>query len=176
MFAKLLARDASLVAAVSAAWVLWWPWSTGSGAVADLVGVLLGMGAGMVVHLGHEWGHLTGALLTGSRVAAPAKLTSAFLFSFDSRRNSQRQFVIMSLCGFAVTALALVVAYTLLPSEALATRVARGLVVFGAALTVFLETPLLIASLLSGSILRQVEVFRPQRSEITDGVRAADPS
>jgi hypothetical protein len=165
MFAKLFARDISLVAVIVAAWLLWWPLSVGSGAVADLTGVLLGLGAGIVVHIGHEWGHLIGAVAAKARVAAPAKLTSVFLFSFDSRRNSQRQFVIMSLSGFAVTALALMGAYTALPPEALATRVARGLVVFGAALTVFLETPLLLASLVTGSILRQVEVFRPVNRE-----------
>jgi hypothetical protein len=159
VFAKFVLRDAVLSTVVGGAWILAWPVSTGTGPVADLVGVVLGLGAGLVAYLGHEWGHLTGALLTGSHVTAPAKLSSGFLFSFDSRRNSRRQFVLMSLSGFAVTGIALVVVYGFLPQEALATRVARGLVVFGASLTVFVETPLLLVSLLSGSILPQVEVF-----------------
>jgi hypothetical protein len=173
MFAKLFLRDALIAAAVAGGWVLFWPLSSGGGAVADVSGVLLGLGAGVVAHLGHEWGHLVGAVLSGSRVAAPARLSSPFLFSFDSRRNSKRQFVVMSLSGFAVTAVSLYVAYGVLPPEALATRVARGLVVFSAALTVVLEVPLLIASLLSGSILRQVEVFRPETTAAASAERPA---
>ncbi|MFN8643528.1 MAG: hypothetical protein U0802_18395 [Candidatus Binatia bacterium] len=163
MFARLLGRDLLIAATVVGAWWLWAPLSAGSGPLADLSGALLGVGAFVVTHLAHEWGHLLGGLATGSHVAAPARLTSPFLFSFDSQRNSQRQFVIMSLSGFAVTGVALYVAYGLLPEAQLATRVARGLVVFGAALTLFLEVPLLVISLLRGSILSNVEVF-PARS------------
>jgi hypothetical protein len=159
MFGRMLARDAAIASFVIAAWWLAAPLSAGAGPLADLAGALLGVGAFVVGHLAHEWGHLTGALLTGARVAAPAALSSPFLFSFDSKRNSQRQFVIMSLAGFAVTAVAVAVAYGLLPEGLLATRVARGLVVFGAALTLLLEVPLLLVSLLSGSIVSKVEVF-----------------
>lgn len=159
MFGRLLARDLAVVALVLLAWWAAAPLSAGRGPAADLSGALLGIGAFVVGHLAHEWGHLVGALATGSRVAAPARLGSPFLFSFDSRRNSQRQFVIMSLSGFAVTAMALVVVYGLLPEGLLATRVARGLIVFAASLTVFLEVPLLTISLLRGSILSNVEVF-----------------
>ena len=159
MFTKLILRDVAIAAAVITAWLLAAPLSAGSGPLADLTGALLGVGAFVVAHLAHEWGHLIGALLTGSHVAAPARLGSPFLFSFDSRRNSKRQFVLMSLSGFAVTGLSLIIAYGVLPDSLLATRVARGLVVFGASLTLLLEVPLLVASLLSGSILSQVEVF-----------------
>ena len=159
VFTRLILRDVAIASAVVVVWVLAAPLSAGSGPLADLVGALLGVSAFVVGHIAHEWGHLIGALLTGSRVAAPARLSSPFLFSFDSKRNSQRQFLIMSLSGFAVTALALLVVYGLLPEPLLATRVARGLVVFGALLTVLLEVPLLTASLISGSILSRVEVF-----------------
>jgi len=159
MFLKLLLRDLIVAAVVVGAWTLAAPLSAGSGPLADLSGALLGVGAFVVTHLAHEWGHLLGAFATGARVAAPARLASPFLFSFDSKRNSRRQFVLMSLSGFAVTAAALYVAYGLLPEALLATRVARGLIVFSASLTLLLEVPLLAASLLSGSILAQVEVF-----------------
>lgn len=159
MFGRLLIRDLVIAAAVVGAWLLFMPLSVGDGPLADLVGVLLGVGAFVVAHLSHEWGHLLGAFATGSAVAAPAKLTSPLLFSFDSKRNSRRQFVIMSLSGFAVTAVSLYVVYGLLPEAALATRVARGGVLFSASLTLLLEVPLLVASLLKGSILSQVEVF-----------------
>ncbi|MDX2166847.1 MAG: hypothetical protein SF182_07275 [Deltaproteobacteria bacterium] len=166
MFVKLLLRDGLIAAFVVLAWWLAAPWSAGSGPLADVSGALLGVGAFVVVHLAHEWGHVVGARLTRSRIAAPARLSSPFLFSFDSRQNSQRQFVVMSLSGFAVTAAAVYVAYALLPEAWLATRVARGMVVFSAALTVLLEVPLLTASLLAGRILEKVEVFpaSPERA------------
>lgn len=164
MFAKLLLRDLLIAGAVVGLWLLTAGLSGGNGPLADLVGALLGVGAFVVGHLAHEWGHLLGAWAIGAHAAAPARLTSPFLFSFDSRRNSQRQFVIMSLSGFAVTGLSLYVAYGLLPEPLLATRVARGLIVFGASLTLLLEVPLLVASLLSGSILSQVEVFPAGRT------------
>lgn len=159
MFGKLLLRDLLIAGLVAGAWVLALPLSAGSGPTADLAGVLLGAGFFVVAHLAHEWGHLLGAVATGARVAAPRRLGSPFLFSFDSRHNSRRQFVIMSLSGFAVTGLSLYVAYGLLPEAALATRVARGAAMLGATLTLVLEVPLLTASLLKGQILSQVEVF-----------------
>ena len=53
-----------------------------------------------------------------SRVVEAKSLAAPFFFSFDSRSNSQAQFVVMSLSGFAVTGVALYVAYGLLPAEA----------------------------------------------------------
>jgi len=161
MFGKLLLRDLGVASVVGAAWLLTWPLSAGPGPLADLTGVALGFGAGLAAFLAHEWGHFVGALLTGARVHAPPTWTSAFLFSFDSERNSQMQFLVMSLTGFAVTAVGLYVAYALLPPDALATRVARGILTFLASLTLLLEVPLLVISLVKGSILKQAEVFPP---------------
>ena len=81
---------------------------------------------------------------SGHTVRAPGSLRSASLFSFDSRANSRRQFLIMSFSGFAVTGLAVALVYTVLPEGELATRVARGVVLFLTALTVVLEFPLVV--------------------------------
>jgi len=159
MFTKLLGRDLAIAGLVVLTWWLAAPLSAGNGPVADLSGALLGVGAFVVGHLAHEWGHLIGAFFTGSKVGAPASLSSPFLFSYDSKENTQRQFLLMSLSGFAVTGISLFVVYGLLPEHLLATRVARGLILFGASLTLFLEVPLLTISLLRGSILSNVEVF-----------------
>lgn len=164
MFNQFLLRDVLLTTVVLLAWWLVWPLSVGDGPLADVVGVLLGLGGGAVAFVGHEWGHLVGAFATGSHVVAAPKLASPFLFSFDSKRNSQMQFLLMSLSGFAVTGIAIYVAYGLLPAEALATRVTRGVVVFSASLTLLLEVPLLTISLLKGSILQQAEVFPADRA------------
>lgn len=152
MFWKLLARDLVVFAAAA----LLWPWasqySAGTGAVSDFAGFVLGLLLGACAFLLHEWGHLLGAFATRSVVTPSASLRSNFLFQFDSRANSQRNFLVMSLTGFVATGVALWVAYGVLPSELLATRVARGAVVFLAFLGVVLEVPLVLYALVTGRV------------------------
>lgn len=158
MFGKLALRDLVSSAVVVLAWVYLSHLSAGKGTVSDLMGVVLGFAAGGVAYAAHEWGHLLGALACGSTVRAPSSWRSVSLFSFDSRANGRRQFLIMSFAGFAMTGLALVVVYNALPEGLLATRVARGAVLFLTALTVVLEFPLVVWSLLR-SDLPPVETF-----------------
>ena len=68
----------------------------------------------------------------------------------------------MSLGGFAVTAIAVWFAYGWLPGEPLAARVARGGITLLASITLFVEVPLLLAGLATGRIPSVVAVFRPQ--------------
>jgi hypothetical protein len=149
MFAKLLARDVAVVAAAALGWTVLSPLSAGTGAVGDLTGFLAGLLFGACAFLLHEWGHLLGALASRSVVRPPASLRSPFVFAFDTRANSQRQFLVMSFAGFAATAAVVWAAYTTLPAELLATRVARGAVMFLAFLGVVLELPLVVYSLVS---------------------------
>ena len=148
MFQRLAIRDGLVLAAIGALWWLAAPASAGSGPVADLLGVVVGLALGVGGYLIHEWGHLAGALASRSVVAAPEKLSSISLFSYDSKQNGRAQFLVMSFAGFAMTGVALLVVYGLLPEGQLATRVARGAVLFLTALTVFVEFPLVIWSLL----------------------------
>lgn len=158
MFARLAVRDALIIAATLVGWHYGAHWSAESGMRGDIAGVVLGAAVATCFLLLHEWGHLLGALATASRVHAPRKLMSRFLFSFDTQANSRRQFAIMSLSGFVVTAIAVAFVYTRLPSDLLATRVARGLVMLLASLTVFLEVPLLLYGLFARA-LPPIEVF-----------------
>lgn len=146
-FLRFALRDLLLVTGVAVAWLALAPRSAGEGFLADLLGFVLGLALAAACYLGHEWGHLTGALATRSDVRAPERLTSVSLFSFDSRRNGRSQFLAMSFAGFAMTGAALVLVYGLLPGDWLATRVARGGVAFLTALTVFVEFPLVIYAL-----------------------------
>jgi hypothetical protein len=148
MFVKMAIRDVLFLIAGTMLWRVAAPWSAGDGMRADLAGVALGAWIGLGGYLLHEWGHLAGALATRSHVEAPTRLTSGFLFSFDSRRNTLRQFLVMSFSGFAATAAVVWAFYTFLPDGLLASRVARGIVVFGAMLTVVIELPLVGYSLL----------------------------
>ena len=162
MLRRFALRDTLLLVGVG---TLWWkaaPFTQGSGPVADLLGVLAGLGLGMGAYVIHEWGHLLGALATRSALRMPEQLTSISLFSFDSRHNSRTQFLAMSFSGFAMTGIALLVVYGLLPEGQLATRVARGAVLLLTSLTVFLEFPLVVWSL-ARSDLPPVETLESHR-------------
>lgn len=152
MFPKLLARDLVVVAVAALAWWLLAPLSAGAGAVSDFSGFLAGALAGAGAFLLHEWGHLLGALASRSAVRPAESLRSPFVFAFDSRASSRAQFLVMSFAGFAATAAVVWVAYAVLPSELLASRVARGAVLFLAFLGVVLEVPLVVYALATGRV------------------------
>jgi hypothetical protein len=159
-FPRFALRDALVIAAMLGIWIYASPVSAGEGPVADLLGVVAGAGIGLSVYLLHEWGHLLGALGTGSVVHPGQTPGSRYLFSFDSRRNDRRQFLVMSAGGFVVTGLAMWIVYAALPGDLFATRVARGAVSFLAFLAIFVEFPLVVWALVR-SDLPPVDVFSP---------------
>jgi hypothetical protein len=161
MYAKLLARDAAIVAAAVLLWQLGARYSNGAGPLSDFTGLVLGVALGVCTLPVHEWGHLAGALATRSAVRPGESLRGLFVFSFDSQRNSQAQFLTMTFGGWLGTAAAVWVAYGLLPSELLATRVARGMTLLSVALVVVTEIPLVARALWTGRI-PPIETLRAQ--------------
>ncbi len=159
MFWKLAARDILILGMSFAAFVFLGPLSAGQGPLSDVSGVVVGVLLGVSVFLLHEWGHLIGALLMRSKVMAPARLSSVYVFSFDSKNNSRQQFLVMSVTGFLMTGVCLWAVYALLPEDQLATRVVRGIVLFLTSLTVFLEFPAVIWACVR-SDLPPVETFK----------------
>ena len=151
MFARFALRDATLVAVALLVWWVAAHASGGAGPWADFTGVVAGVLVGSTAFVLHEWGHLAGALDPGSVVRGNANLRSSFLFAFDAERNSLRQFLGMSLGGFLVTGLVVWAFYAFLPDDLLASRVARGLALFGVFLGVVLELPLLLFALWKGA-------------------------
>lgn len=97
-------------------------------------------------------GHLVGALLAGSTVRPARSVGSGFLFSFESRANTRRQFLALSLGGWTATVLALWFVHGALPSDLFATRVARGVVTANVLLVIVIEIPLVAYSLLTGRV------------------------
>jgi len=152
MFVKLLVRDVALIALTALVWHLGADASARPGIGGDFAGVLAGVTIGVCGYLLHEWGHLLGALATGSSVTPGRSLASGFLFSFDSRANDRRQFLALSLGGWIATALVLWFVYDGLPSELFATRVARGVVAANVLLVVLIEIPLVVFSLATGRV------------------------
>ena len=161
MYAKLLARDAAIVGAVVLLWQLGARYSGGSGALSDFTGLVLGVLLGVCALPVHEWAHLAGAVASRSAVSPGESLRGLFVFSFDSKRNSQSQFLAMTFAGWVGTAAAVAVAYGLLPSELLATRVARGMAVLSVVLVVATEIPLVVRALWTGRI-PPIETLRAQ--------------
>ena len=158
MLLRFLLRDLSIVALAVAAWWALASRSAHSGFVADFSGWIVGLLVFACAYLAHEWSHYLGAVLTGSRVRVGTNLASGFLFSFGSEGNSLGQFVVMSVSGFIATAIAVAFAYLVLPDAYLATRVARGGVLFLTFLGVVLELPLLLYALVTRSVPRQAAV------------------
>lgn len=169
MFFKFAIRDSSIVAVTLLFWSLAAHLSAGTGPIGDLTGVIGGVLLALCVYFLHEWGHLLGALATRSVVEPGRSLHSGFLFSFSAEKNSLRQFLVMSFSGFFATAVAAWFVYSVLPGEYLATRVARGAVVFLGSLTVFLEFPLVIWGVLRGGVPPPVAV-QPESKVIAQPV------
>lgn len=158
MALRFLMRDVVILILSALLW--WWlaAYSAGAGALADFSGWIVGLMLGVCAYLAHEWSHYLGALATGSKLEIGTSLRSGFLFSFDAEQNSLSQFVVMSLAGFAATALALVFFYQGLPDAYLASRIARGSGLFLALLGLTLEVPLLLYGLVTRSVPKQVSI------------------
>lgn len=159
---KLAARDAALVVAATLVWQVAAERSAAPGPAADMLGVVAGGLVGAVGFVLHEWGHLLAGLAAGGRFPVTSDLRSPFLFGIDPS-NFLREFTLMSLGGFAVTAATIAFVYLVLPDGYLATRVARGIVVFLATLTVVLEVPLLLFAIATGKIPEAASVAGADR-------------
>lgn len=152
MFAKLLARDLTIIALTALIWRLGASASATPGMAGDFAGVLAGITIGACGYLMHEWGHLLGALLAGSAITAPKSVASGFLFSFDSRSNTRGQFLSLSFGGWVASLLVLWLVYAVLPGELFASRVARGVVAANMLLIVVIEVPLVVYALVTGRV------------------------
>ncbi len=143
---RYVVRDLVLISLAVLAWLFLAPLSAGAGWVADLSGWIAGLLVAASGSVLHEWGHLSAALVSRSDVAINKRLGTGFTFRFEPS-NPLGNFVAMSLGGLLTTAVLVVAAYTLLPDGLLASRVARGGLVFLAMLGVVLEVPLLVTGL-----------------------------
>jgi hypothetical protein len=169
MFVKFAIRDSSIIAVAILFWWLAADLSSGAGPISDLTGLIGGVLFTLGAYFLHEWGHLLGALATNSAVEPGQSLRSGFLFNFSAEKNTLRQFLVMSFSGFFATGVVAWFAYAVLPDQYLATRVARGAVVFLGSLTVLLEFPLVVWGLLRGGVPPPVAV-RPEPKIVAESV------
>jgi len=158
-FKMIALRDAGLLGATLIGWLGLLELSVGEGYLAEFIGVTLGLGIGVSAWVIHEWGHWLAAKAMGADLRAATKLTSIYLFGFDNKINSKAQFIVMALGGFVATACVIAFVLMVLPSEFLATKVARGVVFLELALTVSLEVPGLIFGIVAYDKLPSVDVL-----------------
>ena len=112
---------------------------------------LLGTLLGVIFYLSHEWAHLGGALLSKSTVAYPEKILSPFVFSFHSQANSVRQFLFMTAGGFGATGVLFSAYLICLPGNVWGS-VALYIALFFTSLTVFIELPIAIWTLITREV------------------------
>jgi hypothetical protein len=149
-------RDALLVAATLALWRADAALRADGGALAIAVAVAVAAGVMTAVagYLAHEWGHFLGARAGGSALRLPASAREVFLFNFDVRRSTPRQFVLMSSGGFAASLAVIVLLVAVLPLPALSALVALGLTAAGVVATAVLEVPPFVRVLRGGPLPR----------------------
>lgn len=132
------------LAAVFLAALLWWLDVTGprAGGIRSMaIATGAGISAAVVGFLLHEWGHLAGALLVGSRVHFPDRVLAPLLFHFDTVRNDRRQFLWMSYGGYAASVVGVVAIVALAPLHRWSGQVALGLAGLGTLVTMIAEIP-----------------------------------
>ncbi len=159
VFGRFALRDLALLSGTVLAWALFARFSVGEGVVANFTGVALGLLAGLCAWFAHEWGHVLAAWAAGSKLRAPKKLISVYLFGFDNKSHSRGQFVAMALGGFAATGLVYAFVHFYLPQDWLATRVFQGLVLVEIMVTVALEVPGLLLGIFAYERLPSVDVL-----------------
>ncbi|KPK15897.1 MAG: hypothetical protein AMJ62_07840 [Myxococcales bacterium SG8_38] len=153
MFRRFAIRDLLILAATVGLWWLSLAVAPGT-TLASVLSISAGVGAAVCAYDLHEWGHLLGAHLTDSVYVPARRVISPFLFSYDAERNTRAQFLVMSLAGFAATAVFVLALWLWMPQDQLAGRIAwRGALVL-AALTVVIELPIFFRALLGKTVPR----------------------
>ncbi len=143
---SLLARDTAIALAVLSIWAAADTWYLVSGlGFALAISVLDAIFVGYILGaLFHEWGHYTGAKLSGaSAPRVKPKGTSLFRFNFDMATNTQRQFHWMSFGGWVFHWGLLAILVLAIPFDSIG-RIALVSSVFGFILyATFIETGIL---------------------------------
>lgn len=143
MFLKFALRDSLLLLVC----LLFWRWDFALVAQNKSSWLLIGFAVlttaiTYVVNLFvHEWGHLIGALLTGSKVYAQPRLFAYALFHFDGKQNNARQFIAMSSGGFVVGVLVIGAIIALAPLDSLVAKLALLVLSLNMIATIVYEFP-----------------------------------
>ena len=141
MFIRLAARDVLIAALLIGIWTTDRRLAHGAGAVFWALSLVSGLGYAVMGFLLHEWGHLIGSRLTGSVVHPAPSLLRPLLFHFDTSVNDRRQFLWMSMGGYAASALWLTFLVVTADTSRWSDRIALGVVLLGVVGTFVAEVP-----------------------------------
>lgn len=151
---KHVARDVGLLALTLFVWQLDGVARAAGSALEWATAPIAGALTAIVGYLFHEWGHLLAAMASGAVVRLPEHASEVFLFNFHSDRNSARQFLAMSLGGYAASVMVIALLLVVLPLETLAGKIALTLVGLGVVATAILELPPFFSVLRGGPLPR----------------------
>ena len=140
---KFVIRDLSLTVIVTFTFLL------DNGHIA--VQTIMGLGIGLLIYLMHEWSHYLAGLATGAALSRAKAIYSPFLFSFDSRTHSRKQFIDMSWPGFVTTFGSLAILFFFRPA-ALWSDIAWLAAVVLSLFTLIIEGPIFLWAILIGEI------------------------
>lgn len=138
---RFLLRDLALASVMAGLWALAHDLGGQTGVGPTLLRVVAGVSIALAAALLHEWGHLAGALASGSRVHFPKRTLTPLLFDFDVANNSREQFLAMSAGGYLGSALGLAVLAWAQPPVDLTGYVAWLIAGGGVLATVLIEAP-----------------------------------
>lgn len=159
----LVLRDATIVVGTIALWLLDAAMRSGAPSLSrSLVGALAGVMFAVSGFIGHEWGHLIGARSTGSRVHFASTIWTPLLFHFDVRANTRRQFLAMSMGGYAGSVCGLATLAMVADTSALSGKVALALTLIGMAVTFVAEVPTTVRVWLGGKLPDGYAFRRPE--------------
>lgn len=153
---RLLVRDLVILGLTLVAWLF-------VSVVPDLA-IPAAVGAGFCAFQFHEWGHWFGGRHVNAVMMPARVLWSPFLFQFDAKGNSRRQFLHMSWPGFLATAIFVVFFKWGLSENHPSTELTRDIAYVLAGITVVVEGPLALWTLLGGRVL-PVPVWLPGRNQ-----------
>jgi hypothetical protein len=153
MFLRFAIRDLTILFGTIGLWQLSLSTEPGT-ALTSVLSISAGVGAAVCAYNLHEWGHLVGAHWTHSAYVPAKRLISPFLFSYDAEQNTRGQFLVMSLAGFAATAIFLAAFVLWMPQDQQAGRIALRAAIFLAGLTVVIELPIFFRALFGRTVPR----------------------
>lgn len=138
---------ATAVAAAIGLWGATSYWAVESGLlIAHLAALGIAFASATVMaSILHEWGHFSGAKLSGARapvLAKPARLY--FMFNFDMERNTPEQFIAMSIGGISANWLLVLLLLLLVPLDSLAAAMLVAVAIAKAVNVSFFEVPIVM--------------------------------
>lgn len=138
---RFVARELLLIAATVGLWLVEHDLAASSEGTPVAFACFVGLFTILPGALLHEWGHLAGALATGSVVHFPKGWVAKLLFDFDVEANDRRQFLAMSLGGYLGSVIGVALFLWLLPLDRLAGQIAIAGAGLGMLVSMAIEMP-----------------------------------